>query len=64
MLCFPVDNCIFKARNILFIQKVMGVMMLAAEFGARLHLTVKGPDEKEAIESIQKLFTDKFNEEF
>lgn len=45
-------------------KSIMGVMMLAAEFGARLRLTVKGPDETQAFESIKKLFADKFNEEF
>lgn len=45
-------------------KSIMGVMMLAAEFGSSLHLTVKGPDEQEACASIEKIFTDKFNEEF
>ncbi len=42
----------------------MGVMMLAAEFGAHIRLTTDGSDEKEAFEAIKKLFDDKFNEEF
>ena len=45
-------------------KSIMGVMMLAAEFGSFLQLTTNGSDEKEAFETIQKLFTDKFNEEF
>ena len=45
-------------------KSIMGVMMLAAEFGSNLRLSVKGPDEKQAFESIKKLFVDKFNEEF
>ncbi len=45
-------------------KSIMGVMMLAAEFGSSLRLTADGSDEKEAAAAIQKLFEDKFNEEF
>ncbi len=45
-------------------KSIMGVMMLAAEFGSSLRLTADGTDEKEAAEAIKKLFEDKFNEEF
>ncbi len=45
-------------------KSIMGVMMLAAEFGAHIRLTTDGSDEKEAFEAIKKLFDDKFNEEF
>ena len=33
-------------------KSIMGVMMLAAEHGSSLHLTVEGPDEKEAAAAI------------
>ena len=45
-------------------KTIMGVMMLAAELGSSLRLTADGSDEKEAAAAIQKLFEDKFNEEF
>ncbi|MBR4681836.1 MAG: HPr family phosphocarrier protein [Elusimicrobiaceae bacterium] len=45
-------------------KSIMGVMMLAAEHGSSLHLTVEGPDEKEAAAAIAQLFENKFNEEF
>lgn len=45
-------------------KSIMGVMMLAAEFGSSLRLTADGSDEKEAAAAIQKLFEDKFNEKF
>lgn len=45
-------------------KSIMGVMMLAAEHGSTLQLTVDGPDEKEAAAAIKQLFDDKFNEEF
>ena len=45
-------------------KSIMGVMMLAAEHGATLQLTVEGTDEKEAAAAITQLFENKFNEEF
>ena len=45
-------------------KSVMGVMMLAAEFGSTIRLTTDGSDEKEAFETIKSLFDNKFNEEF
>ncbi len=45
-------------------KSIMGVMMLAAEHGSTLLLTVEGPDEKEAAAAIKQLFDNKFNEEF
>ena len=42
----------------------MGVMMLAAEFGANIHISIQGKDEQQAFEALKKLFEDKFNEEF
>jgi phosphocarrier protein len=35
-------------------KSIMGVMMLAAECGSELVLTVEGPDEQEAMEAIAK----------
>lgn len=52
------DNVTINAKSI------MGVMMLAAEFGASLCLTVKGSDEAQAALALEKLFSEKFNEEF
>lgn len=45
-------------------KSIMGVMMLAAEFGSSVRLTTNGSDEKEAFETIKQLFENKFNEEF
>jgi len=38
-------------------------MMLAAEMGSKLTITVKGQDEKEAIKALIQLIDNKFNEE-
>ena len=37
-------------------KSIMGVMMLAAEKGARLTLTISGPDEIEAHKALKKVF--------
>ena len=42
----------------------MGVMMLAAEFGSKVRVSAKGKDETQALAALEKLFNDKFNEEF
>ena len=44
-------------------KSIMGVMMLAAEMGSKLTITVKGQDEKEAIKALIDLIDNKFNEE-
>ncbi len=45
-------------------KSIMGVMMLAAEYGSELMLCTEGDDEQQAADAIKKLFDDKFNEEF
>ena len=45
-------------------KSIMGVMMLAAEFGSHVQLTTEKKKKKEAFAAIKKLFDDKFNEEF
>jgi len=44
-------------------KSIMGVMMLAAEYGSELELIFDGIDEEEALETIESLFAAKFNEE-
>lgn len=44
-------------------KSIMGVMMLAAEKGSRITVTVKGEDESEAITALTQLFENKFDEE-
>lgn len=45
-------------------KSIMGVMMLAAEYGSSLRLCAEGADEQAAFDAIKKLFDEKFNEEF
>jgi len=44
-------------------KSIMGVMMLAAELGAKLRFKVDGEDERQAIEAIEKVFLSKFGED-
>lgn len=44
-------------------KSIMGVMMLAAETGSALMIKTDGPDEKEALEALAKLVSDKFYED-
>jgi phosphocarrier protein len=43
-------------------KSIMGVMMLAAEFGSTLQLKAEGPDANEALEALASLFESKFGE--
>ena len=43
-------------------KSVMGLMLLAAECGAKLKIKAEGADEAQAIEALGKLFTRKFDE--
>jgi phosphocarrier protein HPr len=43
-------------------KSIMGVMMLAAEFGATLVLKADGPDADEAVNSLAQVITNKFGE--
>ena len=44
-------------------KSVMGLMLLAAECGAKLKVKAQGPDEKEALDALGELFKRKFDEE-
>ena len=43
-------------------KSIMGVMMLAAEFGAELPIRASGPDEEQAVTAIADLVARKFGE--
>lgn len=45
-------------------KSIMGVMMLAAEYGSTVCITTDGEDERQAADAIAELFNNKFNEEF
>jgi phosphocarrier protein HPr len=43
-------------------KSIMGVMMLAAEFGSTVQLRADGPDAQEAVDAISALIAGKFGE--
>jgi len=43
-------------------KSIMGVMMLAAEYGSTLTLRASGPDEDAALEALAALIAGKFGE--
>lgn len=43
-------------------KSILGVMTLAAEQGAELELETSGPDEEEAMDAIEKLINQGFDE--
>jgi phosphocarrier protein len=44
-------------------KSILGVMMLAAEMGARLTLKADGKDETQALEALVRVVNNKFGEE-
>ena len=44
-------------------KSIMGVMMLAASQGTVVNIEVKGEDEEKAMNEIEELFNNRFDEE-
>jgi phosphotransferase system HPr (HPr) family protein len=42
-------------------KSILGVMTLAAEYGAEMELIFDGPDEEDAVREIASLFENKFS---
>lgn len=43
-------------------KSIMGVMMLAAEFGASITLRASGPDADDALDALEALVSSRFGE--
>lgn len=61
---FDSDITLTKGPVEINAKSIMGVMMLAAEYGSSLTIRCNGSDEKEAEQALRALFENKFNEEF
>jgi phosphocarrier protein len=44
-------------------KSIMGVMMLAANQGSRLHIEIDGSDEQEALQALTSLINQRFGED-
>ncbi len=60
---FRSDVCIAREDQVVNGKSIMGVMMLAAEFGSEVTLSVTGEDEEQALKALVDLFHRKFNED-
>ena len=61
---FECDIKICKEQVQVNAKSIMGVLMLAAEYGSTLQVQCDGKDEQQAARAIVDLFANKFNEEF
>jgi len=61
---FTCDIKIIKDQIEVNAKSIMGVMMLAAEYGSTLQIQCDGSDEQQAMAALADLFKNKFNEEF
>lgn len=43
-------------------KSILGLMSLGIEAGETVTVVVNGPDEKEAMDTVEKLFSNNFNE--
>lgn len=53
---FKSDILLIKGGIEINAKSIMGIMMLAAEKGAKLQLTITGVDELEAYKALKKVF--------
>ncbi len=44
-------------------KSIMGLMMLAAGQGSKLHIRAEGPDAAQALQEIEQLIQSRFNED-
>ena len=52
-----------RAGTVSDAKSVMALLLLAAEKGTELTVTAEGHDAEEAVEALERLFSDKFGEE-
>ena len=60
---FESDVFISRDNQIVNGKSIMGVMMLAAEFGSKVLFKISGEDEEDALEAVLELFERKFDED-
>ena len=52
-----------KGRDRINAKSIMGILTLAATYGTELKIIAEGEDEKQAVETIVRLFESRFEEE-
>jgi len=59
---YPCEVWLARGDRRVNAKSIMGVMMLAAGLGATVEIETDGEDEQAAMDTIEKLFADKFGE--
>jgi len=52
-----------RGRDRINAKSIMGILTLAAAYGTEIRIIAEGEDEKDAVETIARLFETKFEEE-
>lgn len=60
---FQCDITLQKDDIAIDAKSILGVLILAAEKGSKIRIIADGPDEKEAVEVISRMFEEGFAEE-
>lgn len=63
--CQPFDACIKVSRGAQVADacNIMALLMLAAPCGTELHINATGEDAEQALDAIEALFAERFNED-
>jgi phosphocarrier protein len=59
---FPCEVWLAKGERRVNAKSIMGVMMLAASKGSKVHIETDGTDEAQAMEALVALIADRFGE--
>jgi len=60
---FASSVCIEKDGNEIDGKSILGILTLAATQGSKITLKISGPDEDRALDALEALIENKFNEE-
>ena len=60
---FKSDVYLAREGQVVNGKSIMGVMMLAANLGSELTISVRGEDEEKALSALVKLFSERFGED-
>jgi phosphocarrier protein len=60
---FVSEITVEKEEHKVSASSIMGLMMLAASKGTKIEITAKGDDAEYALNALEELVNDKFNEE-
>lgn len=52
---YEADISVKKGKRLVNGKSIMGLMMLAASRGSRIHIIAKGDDARQAVEELEKL---------